>query len=112
MFPFWKACASRRKRLIPHVDLDFITRGVLESGFPALVGRAMTCQRCGNILDCRDAVEVSVYQKDTLSRCFYLCGDCFDASEASIVAAVKPFKPEVRLEHVDGRVLMREESHE
>jgi C4-type Zn-finger protein len=66
------------------------------------VGNAITCPACGDILDCRRAVEMNFSQFDKLVHSGIRCARCFDAMGDVGLSAKRRG---MTIEIVDGRVL-------
>lgn len=54
--------------------------------FKSFVGMHITCKGCGDVLDCRRAVELDLSDESIMVR----CGDCADAIQERLMLAHEP----------------------
>jgi hypothetical protein len=66
-------------------------------------GHTLTCHKCGNILDCRRTVDITVWDGDKIGEHAVRCVTCYDRYCASAVAVARGRG--VNVDVVDGRVV-------
>lgn len=79
------------------------------NAFKSFVGMIMTCRGCGDILDCRRAVELDLSDKTIIIS----CGECADYLQTRLMVANEPttlFSTTITAPHVvdiyDGRMMI------
>lgn len=85
---------------------DVMSRTIQRNSLKYSVGSAISCPGCGNIMDCRRAVECSIRDADAGSYVFVktVCTSCYDSKLADYLPKLVTDK-RLSLEILDGRKL-------
>lgn len=89
--------------------LDLVQKEIQRQWFKGSVGMQIFCKvsHCQSILDCKRAVELTIYQGDKPVKSEFYCAKCYDQADVERLRTEVLTPNGLTLEVVDGRELYK-----